>query len=54
MFKNGLVAVTMLAGVVWMSGGRVLAQDLAAQTVQGEEAQQFWPIYDRYTAELAR
>ena len=69
----------MVAGVVWISGGRAFAQDLVSQPAYDEdiklfrkdvrslkkqiiaanmdltdtEAQQFWPIYDRYTAELS-
>jgi hypothetical protein len=76
--KNTWIATTLVAGVVWISGGRALAQDPVSQPAYDQdiklfrkdvrslkkqiiaanmdltdtEAEQFWPIYDRYTAEL--
>jgi hypothetical protein len=76
--KNRWIVATLMTGIVWISGGRAVAQDAGSQAafdqdiklfrkdvrslkkqiiaanmdLSDTEAEQFWPIYDRYTAEL--
>jgi len=70
---KSLIAVAVVAGACFMTGGQAFAQgsvdeniellrkDVRSQKKQiiagnldltDEQAQQFWPIYDRYTAEV--
>ena len=76
MNRKNLIASTVLAGVVFLSGNRALAQESTAASdddiklfrkdvrslkkqiiaanmdLTDNQAEQFWPIYDRYTTEL--
>ena len=41
MHKNRWIAATMVTGVLWISGGRALAQDLVSQPAYDEDIKLF-------------